>query len=187
MTLRSDKALFTLDADEGPVTLGHHRAALDTKRSRISNHLLHCANTRLPFPLTLPLSVSFIQFSDLKAIIFLNRFNRLVFVMEMRCVYCEIGTEILNTNQMKFLLQTTTFVLRPVLVGRMVYKRDVFLTQYFWSAVSIFPPVLRTYHLHYFQSYHLREGKRGLSFRSFQKKVILFKKSGNIKEYYYLS
>jgi len=60
MTLRCDKALFTLDADGGPVILGHHRAALDTKRSRIINRLLHCDNTRLPFPLTLPLSLSLV-------------------------------------------------------------------------------------------------------------------------------
>jgi len=71
MTLRCYRALFTLDADGGPITVGHHRAALDTKRSRIINHLLHCGNTRLPFP-----------FSDLKAIIFLNRFNQSAFVME---------------------------------------------------------------------------------------------------------
>jgi hypothetical protein len=35
----------------------------------------------------------------------LNSINRVVFVMEMRCVFCAIGTELPNINYMDFRLQ----------------------------------------------------------------------------------
>jgi hypothetical protein len=52
--------------------------------------------------------IIFMDFEILEAksaIIFLNRINRLIFVMEGECDLCEVGTQSLNVIQIIFILQ----------------------------------------------------------------------------------